>query len=163
MGNPLAWQGDFDGYQSLVFLHERGHFSVLVVRASADLAMRDLRHRPAFDAACRAIPALAEWTDPSRAVPVTDVLPGGQLRNAYRSQRALDDGRPPAGLVSVGDSIATTTPTFGRGLTTTLLQVQQLLALAELRDRGLISSDELAVQRRRVLGLDADPAEEGPP
>ena len=41
--------------------------------------------------------------------------------------------------------------------------VQQLLALAELRDRGLISSDELAVQRRRVLGLDADPAEEGPP
>jgi hypothetical protein len=41
--------------------------------------------------------------------------------------------------------------------------VQQLLALAELRDRGLISSDELAVQRRRVLGLDVDPAEEGPP
>ena len=30
--NPLAWQGNFDGYQTIVFLHERGHFSVLIVR-----------------------------------------------------------------------------------------------------------------------------------
>lgn len=30
--NPLAWQADFDGYQTIVFLHERGYFSVLLVR-----------------------------------------------------------------------------------------------------------------------------------
>jgi len=131
MANPLAWQADFDGYQTIVFLHERGHFSVLLVRPTADAALKNLRHPAAFEAACRAIPGLAEWTDPGRALPVTDVLPGGPLRNAYRGQRGVD-GRPALpGLVSVGDAVATTTPTFGRGLATTFLQVRQLLALLD--------------------------------
>jgi len=131
MSNPLAWQGDFDGYQVLVFLHERGHFSVVLVRPTADAALKDLRHRAAFEAACRAIPGLAAWTDPDRAAPVTEVLPGGPLRNTYRGQRA-QDGRPcTPGLVSVGDAVATTTPIFGRGVATTFLQAVQLLALLD--------------------------------
>ena len=131
MANPLAWQADFDGYQTILFLHERGHFSVLLVRPTADAALKDLRHPAAFEAACRAIPGLAEWTDPARARPVTEVLPGGPLRNAYRGQGGVD-GRPAvAGLVSVGDAVATTTPTFGRGLATTFVQVRQLLALLD--------------------------------
>jgi hypothetical protein len=131
MVNPLAWQADFDGYQSIIFLHEGGHFSVLLVRPTADAALKDLRHQEAFEAACRAIPGLAEWTDPGRARPVTDVLPGGPLRNAYRGQRGVD-GRPAVpGLVSVGDSVATTTPTFGRGVATTYLQCRELLALLD--------------------------------
>ena len=93
MANPLAWQGHFDGYQVLVFLHEQGHFSVVLVRPTADAALKDLRHEAAFEAACRAIPGLAAWTDPDRAAPVTDVLPGGALYNTYRGQRARD-GRP---------------------------------------------------------------------
>ncbi|HLM04470.1 MAG TPA: FAD-dependent oxidoreductase [Blastococcus sp.] len=131
MTNALAWQGDFDGWQALLFLHERGYFSVVLIRPTADAALKDLRHTVAFEAACRAVPALAEWTDPDRAQPVTDVLPGGPLRNAYRGQGALD-GRPCVpGLVSVGDSVATTTPIFGRGVTTTFLQVVRLLALLD--------------------------------
>ena len=35
------------------------------------------------------------------------------------------------GLVFVGDAVATTTPTFGRGVATTLLQAQQLLRLID--------------------------------
>jgi 2-polyprenyl-6-methoxyphenol hydroxylase-like FAD-dependent oxidoreductase len=129
--NPLAWQGDFDGYQVLVFLHEHGHFSVALVRPTADAALKDLRHRPAFDAACRAIPGLAAWTDPDRAVPVTDVLPGGALYNTYRGQRGRD-GRPfIPGLVSVGDAVATTTPIFGRGVAMAFDQADQLLALLD--------------------------------
>jgi hypothetical protein len=131
MANPLAWQADFDGYQTIVFLHERGHFSVLMVRPTADTALKDLRHEAAFEAACRAIPGLADWTDPDRARPVSDVLPGGQLRNAYRGQRGID-GRPAVpGLVSIGDAVATTTPTFGRGVSTTFLQCRELLALLD--------------------------------
>jgi len=129
--NSLAWQADLDGWQVLVFPHERGHFSVVLIRPTADAALKDLRHRAAFDAACRAVPGLAAWTDPGRAEPVTDVLPGGPLRNAYRGQQARD-GRPfVPGLVSVGDSVATTTPIFGRGVTTTFLQVLRLLALLD--------------------------------
>jgi 2-polyprenyl-6-methoxyphenol hydroxylase-like FAD-dependent oxidoreductase len=129
--NQLAWQGDFDGYQVLVFLHERGHFSVVLIRPTADSSLKDLRHEAAFDAACRAVPGLAAWTDPERARPTSDVLPGGPLRNAFRGQAARD-GRPcTPGLVSVGDAVATTTPTFGRGVATTFVQVVRLLALLD--------------------------------
>jgi hypothetical protein len=38
------------------------------------------------------------------------------------------------GLVFVGDAVATTTPTFGRGVTTTLLQAQRLLQLIDEHD-----------------------------
>jgi hypothetical protein len=131
MVNAVAWQADLDGYQCIVFLHERGHFSVLIVRPTADAALKDLRHAVAFEAACRAVDGLAEWTDPERATPVTDVLPGGPLRNAYRGQGRVDGSGPLPGMVSVGDSVATTTPTFGRGLTTTFVQIRQLLALLD--------------------------------
>jgi 2-polyprenyl-6-methoxyphenol hydroxylase-like FAD-dependent oxidoreductase len=131
LSNPLVWQADLDGWQVLVFPHERGHFSVVLIRPTADAALKDLRHPAAFDAACRAVPGLAAWTDPERAEPVTDVLPGGPLRNAYRGQQS-PDGRPfVPGLVSVGDSVATTTPVFGRGVTTTFVQVRRLLALLD--------------------------------
>jgi hypothetical protein len=115
----------------LIFPHEQGHFSVVLIRPTADSSLKDLRHTAAFDAACRAVPGLAAWTDPERAEPVTDVLPGGPLRNAYRGQQTRD-GRPYLpGLVSVGDSVATTTPNFGRGVTTTFVQIRQLLALLD--------------------------------
>ncbi len=131
MTNPVAWQADFDGYQSIVFLHELGYFSVLLVRPTADAQLKDLRHQAAFEAACRAVPGLADWTDPERAVPVTDVFPGGALRNVYRGQGGVDGSPVVPGMVSVGDSVATTTPTFGRGLATTYLQVRELLRLLD--------------------------------
>jgi 2-polyprenyl-6-methoxyphenol hydroxylase-like FAD-dependent oxidoreductase len=130
MSGPVAWQADLPGYQAIIFPHEHGYFSVLLVRPTSDAALKGLRHRAAFEAACRAIPGLDEWTDPARSSPVTEVLPGGPLRNAYRGQRGVD-GRAVPGLVSVGDAVATTTPTFGRGLATTFLQVVHLMALLD--------------------------------
>jgi 2-polyprenyl-6-methoxyphenol hydroxylase-like FAD-dependent oxidoreductase len=129
--NPLAWQGDFAGYQSLVFLHERGYFSVLLIRPTSDAALKGLRHPAAFEAACRAIPVLRAWTDPARARPVSEVYPGGPLRNAYRGQARGPDGGVVHGLVSVGDAVATTTPMFGRGVATTYMQIRQLLGLLD--------------------------------
>ena len=125
MVNPLAYMADFDGYQCLVFLHEAGHFSVVLVRPTADAALKALRFDAAFEAACRAIPALAEWTQPDRARPTSAVLVGGALRNVYRRQA----GTP--GLVAVGDSVATTTPTRGRGIAMACMQVTALLALLD--------------------------------
>ncbi len=125
--NPVVWAGNFDGYQTLVFMHEAGHFSLLFVRPTADAQLASLRHGTAFEAACRAVPALAAWTDPARSVPVTEVMVGGALRNAYRPQERV------AGLVAVGDAVSTTTPTAGRGVAMTCLQVQ---ALVDLLDAG---------------------------
>lgn len=123
--SPIAYIGDFDGYQCLIFLHEAGHFSVVLVRPTADAALKTLRFEAAFEAACRAIPAVAEWTQPERAKPTSPVLVGGALRNIYRRQANTP------GLVAVGDSVATTTPTRGRGIAMACMQVTALLALLD--------------------------------
>jgi hypothetical protein len=62
---------------------------------------------------------------------VTDVLPGGPLLNVYRSQCRDDGSLVLPGLFFVGDSVATTTPVFGRGITTTLWQCEALLSLLD--------------------------------
>ena len=129
--SPIAWQADLDGYQAIIFLHEHGIFSVLLVRPAADPVLSQLRHEAPFSAACQAIPGLADWVDPARSRPITPVLPGGPLLNAYRGQTGPDGHLALPGLVFVGDAVATTTPTFGRGITTTLLQAQQLLRLID--------------------------------
>jgi 2-polyprenyl-6-methoxyphenol hydroxylase-like FAD-dependent oxidoreductase len=131
LANPLAWQADLDGYQAIIFMHELGTFSVLLVRPAGDAVLAQLRHEAAFTAACEAIPGLADWVDPDRARPITPVLPGGPLLNAYRGQAGPDGQLALPGLVFVGDAVATTTPTFGRGVTTTLLQTQRLLQLID--------------------------------
>jgi 2-polyprenyl-6-methoxyphenol hydroxylase-like FAD-dependent oxidoreductase len=125
MMSPIAYIADFDGYQCLVFLHEAGHFSVVLVRPTADTALKALRFEAAFEAACRAIPAIAEWTQPDRAQPTSAILVGGALRNVYRRQI----GTP--GLIAVGDSVATTTPTRGRGIAMACMQINALLALLD--------------------------------
>lgn len=122
---PTAWAGVFDGYMALVFVHERGHFSVVLVRPTADAPLRDLRHRAAFDAACRAIPGLADWTDPRRATPTSEVSVGGHLLNVYRRPR------PVPGLVAVGDAVSTTAPTAGRGVAMASMQCAALLRLLD--------------------------------
>ena len=129
--NPIAWQGNYDGYQVIVFLHERGIFSTLIIRNTSDRTLVPLRHNEAFDAAARAIPGLAAWTDPSVSRPLTDVLPGGPLINVYRSQRRADGELALPGLVFVGDAVCTTTPNFGRGITTCYLQAAELLRLID--------------------------------
>ncbi|MEO8829232.1 FAD-dependent oxidoreductase [Lapillicoccus sp.] len=143
--NPLAWQANLEGYQCIVFPHELGIFSVLIVRPSDGRDLVGLRHEPAFVAACRAIPGLAEWTDPLRSVPVTGVLPGGSLINAFRSQRSATGELALPGLVFVGDSVCTTTPNFGRGLATSMMQVDALLRFVDeaLDPAGTPTADQL--------------------
>jgi hypothetical protein len=125
LSSPIAWFGGFDGYAAIVFPHERGHFTVVVVRPTADAALRGLRHDAAFDAALQAIPALAAWTDPTRSTPTSATMAGGALRNTYHPQRGLP------GLVAVGDAVTTTAPTAGRGVAMAFLQVDQVLRLLD--------------------------------
>lgn len=125
MNTPLGFIGEFNGYQCLVFLHERHHFSVVLVRPTADIELKLLHSQRAYEAACAAIPVLAEWTDPARAFATSSVLVGGALRNVYRSQTLLP------GLITAGDAVATTTPTRGRGVAMAGLQIEALLRLLD--------------------------------
>jgi 2-polyprenyl-6-methoxyphenol hydroxylase-like FAD-dependent oxidoreductase len=124
---PIGYVASFDGYQILLFQHEQGHFTVVFVRATADDDLCLLHETAGFEAACRAVPALALWTDPERSAPTTEVMVGGALRNVYRAPRTTD------GLVAVGDAVATTTPTAGRGIALAALQVQALARLLDER------------------------------
>lgn len=125
MNTPLGFIGEFSGYQCLVFLHESRHFSVVLVRPTADSELTLLHSQGAYETACAAIPVLAEWTDSARSLPTSAVLVGGALRNVYRSQTLLP------GLVTVGDAVATTTPTRGRGVAMACMQIEALLRLLD--------------------------------
>jgi len=116
----------------LVFLHEKGIFSALIVRSTADRTLVGLRHTEAFEAVSAAIPGLADWTATDDAEPLTDVLPGGPLLNVYRGQRGPSGALALPGLVFVGDAVCTTTPIFGRGVATSLTQVSELLRLIDV-------------------------------
>ena len=129
--NPLAWQAELSGYQVILFIHEHGIFSVLIVRPTDARDLVDLRHDPVFEAACAAIPGLDTWTDPERSRPITSVLPGGELKNYYRTQRGPDGGLAMSRLLFVGDSVCTTTPIFGRGIATSLTQAGEVLRLLD--------------------------------
>ena len=123
--NPVVWGGSFAGYDAMVFPHEDRHLSVVFVRSTEDDVLTALRHDEVFEEACHRIPAVAAWTEPELATPTSRVLVGGALRNSYRPQLR----RP--GLVAVGDAVATTTPTAGRGVALCSMQIAALLALLD--------------------------------
>jgi len=136
---PFGVIETYPGYLVAVFIHDNQILSALIARASTDRELAALRSRAAFDAATRAVPALAAWTDPGRSRPITPVLPGGRLYNSYQGQLngtgrvALD------GLIYAGDSVCTTNPAAGRGVTTSLQQARQLIGLLEEHGRDFTS------------------------
>jgi 2-polyprenyl-6-methoxyphenol hydroxylase-like FAD-dependent oxidoreductase len=136
---PFGVIETYPGYLVAVLVHDNRILSALIARASADRQLAALRTRAAFEAAAEAIPALAAWTDPGRARPISPVLPGGRLYNSYRGQ--LDDtGRVALdGLIYAGDAVCTTNPAAGRGVTTSLLQARQLIGLLEEHGRDFTS------------------------
>jgi 2-polyprenyl-6-methoxyphenol hydroxylase-like FAD-dependent oxidoreductase len=131
MQSPIASAAVYPGYLTIVFPHDNGVFSALIGRSTQDRALVGLRENAAYDAAAAAIPLLAEWTDPARARPLTDVLPGGRLYNTYRGQLDAAGAVPVPGLVFVGDAVCTTNPAAGRGITTSLLQARELIRLLD--------------------------------
>ena len=88
--------------------------------------LRAIRREPAFMAAARSIPAVLPMIEAS--VPTTDVLLMGELRNRTRS--VVTDGEPiVTGLLSIGDALTQTDPSYGWGLS---IGLQHAVRLAEL-------------------------------
>lgn len=106
---------NYDGYLCIVFPQDADTLSALIVRPSADPRLVDLRHNAIFEGAAAAIPFLAEWTDPARFAPITDVLSGSNLVNSYRGQAKVD-GDYMRGVAFIGDAVCTTNPAAGRGV-----------------------------------------------
>ena len=110
-----------DGFMLLIFEHDAGTFSVLIVRLASDGELAQLRDEAVFEAALQVLPAAAAWTDPARAHPIDQVRAGAGLVNQYRRQ-SVNVGR----LLAVGDAVCTTNPAGARGLSLGLLHAAAL-------------------------------------
>jgi hypothetical protein len=120
-----------NGYFAGALPQDDGTLSTIIVRPVADAALVGTRENAGYDAACRAIPLLHEWTNPERFEPITDALIGGGLTNTYFIQ-GPEHGTPPArGLFFLGDAACTTNPAAGRGVSLGLLGACQLLSLLD--------------------------------
>ena len=102
---PIGYAIFRDGYQQIVFRHDNGYFNVLLVRATADKDLAELRHEHLWNAAIGLFPAAGAWFDPDRAEPAGPVRAGGGLTNTYLGQAV-----GLTGLLAIGDAVATTNP-----------------------------------------------------
>jgi 2-polyprenyl-6-methoxyphenol hydroxylase-like FAD-dependent oxidoreductase len=111
---------------------DNGTWSVVLVAASHDKALKTLRDPRRWDATVRALPLVAHWLD---GTPIGDgVRVFAGLEDRYRG--FVVDGTPVAtGVVAVADSWACTDPSRGRG--TSIGMLHALTLRDQLRAVGL--------------------------
>ena len=115
---------EHEGFMQLVFTHDRGTFSILLVRAADDAELAELRHVQVFEAALAVLPESSAWTDPTRAEPIGPVRAGSGLVNTYQGQST-----EVRGLLAIGDAVMITNPAGARGLS---LGMMGAAALADI-------------------------------
>src|SRR5579885_451744 len=158
---------------------DNGTMQLAVVPLAVDRRFKTLRHASVFEAVMRTIPTYAAWLDVLE--PITEIFPMGAVNNTLR-RLVVDDEPVATGLVAIGDSVCTTNPTLGRGLTlaltgvTDLIEVldkhgddrrAQAMAFDELvgrhvlpyyADQAATYSARLAILRHRIFGAPLPPA-----
>ena len=104
-------------FTAALFGADNGAMQLAVAPLAADRRFRAVKDPGVFTAVLRTIPAYAAWLDVMD--PISPVFPMGGLHNTLR--RLVADGAPVVtGLHAIGDSVCTTNPTFGRGLSLAL-------------------------------------------
>ncbi|ONI83180.1 hypothetical protein ALI144C_16920 [Actinosynnema sp. ALI-1.44] len=108
----------FDSYSIIVIPADHGHWSVTVVVHSSDQDLKELRHVDKWTNLIRACPGHAHMLE-GEAEDGMRIMGG----NGEKLRRFMVDGKPIAtGLLAVGDALATTNPTYGRGMSLGLVQ-----------------------------------------
>jgi 2-polyprenyl-6-methoxyphenol hydroxylase-like FAD-dependent oxidoreductase len=116
-----------------------------VAPLATDRRFRALKHPEVFTAVLRTIPAFAAWLDVLD--PISRVFPMAGLHNTMR--RLVAGGVPVVtGLHAVGDSVCTTNPTLGRGLSLAVSGAVDLLAT--IGEHGGDQAAQVLAQDRRV-------------
>lgn len=125
---------EYDGYIGITFPQDDQTISALIIRQTDDEQLAAIREVEVYEQAVRLIPQLAPWTDPARFEPITPVMAGSGLFNAYRGQRDVNGEVALSGVVFVGDSVCTTNPAAGRGITLGMWQAEALLDLLDTHE-----------------------------
>ncbi len=119
--------GLWDSYTAVLFLGDGDTFSISLGVLPDDKEMKALRTEEAFTAAIRATPLLAGWVAPGDSEPISPVYAMGGLDNS--SRLADPAGDLPVGFYGLGDSVCTTNPAYGRGVSLALAHVFELVDL----------------------------------
>lgn len=102
-----------DEFTLAMFGADNAAMQIAVIAMAGDSRFRSIKDPDIFTAVLRTVPASAAWLEVLD--PISPVFPMAGPRNTLR--RLVVDGRPVVvGLHGVGDSVCTTNPTFGRGL-----------------------------------------------
>jgi 2-polyprenyl-6-methoxyphenol hydroxylase-like FAD-dependent oxidoreductase len=142
--------GLWDHYTAVLFLGDNRTFSISFGILPEDTALKSLRGEEAFTAAVRATPLLAGWVAPGNSEPISPVYAMGSLDN---SLKLPSPGQPLVeGFFGIGDSVCTTNPSYGRGIS---LGLQHAYILADLLDEhpetGQKQASEFAERTERLL------------
>lgn len=126
-GSVQQW---YDSVTILTLPADNDTWSVTIVASARDKQLRALRDLERWTAVMRSYPLAAHWID---AEPISGVDafggPGDRLR------RLVVDGRPVVtGLLAIGDAVAFTNPSLGRGATIGLLHALRLRELLRSTD-----------------------------
>ncbi|WP_214321240.1 FAD-dependent oxidoreductase [Nonomuraea sediminis] len=126
VNSPPGYAMGHDGYALIVFIQDDGVFAPLIVLPKDNTAaLSALRHPSAFSAALRAHPVAADWISTERAEPIGPVRISANLFNSYRGQPFSGVTR----VLSIGDSVCTTNPTGGRGVS---LGIASAIAMTDI-------------------------------
>lgn len=141
---------EFPHFVQLMFLGDNDTAMLAVAVHDEDPLLKVLRKREAFEALVGAIPEMESWL--AVLTPTTDVFCLGAFDNRMRS--LAPGGRPSVtGLVQVGDSLAMTNPTRGRGVSMALAAAGRL---SDLVGQGLTGEELITAYdewQRRVLAV----------
>lgn len=118
---------EFDSFSLLTLPADAGIWSVTVVISSGDQMLKKLRDPLLWTRLVASCPLHSHWLNGES---ITEVLPMGGVADRYR--RFVVEGNPVAtGIVSVGDSMACTNPSLGRGIAMGLMQAAGTVDVAE--------------------------------
>jgi len=164
-GAPFTPMGTFS---LLTIPGDNGTWSVTVVSSRKDAPFRALRDPGTFTRLVRACPAHAQWV---AGTPITEVLTMAGILD--RRRRFVVGGRPvTTGFAAVGDAVACTDPTAGRGLSLGLVNARLLRdavrkhvddpatfpeALDEATEQSLTPyyRDQVSTDQARIAEMDA--------
>jgi 2-polyprenyl-6-methoxyphenol hydroxylase-like FAD-dependent oxidoreductase len=119
--------GLWDHYTAVLFRGDNGTFSIALGILPDDPELKALKDDAAFTAAIRATPLLAAWVAEGVAEPISPVYVMGGLDNSWRLPSP--DGPLVTGFFGIGDSVCTTNPSYGRGVS---LGLSHAMVLADL-------------------------------
>lgn len=138
----FALLADRPATQLLGFLGDADFLALALVRHRVDVGRAELARTTGFEAEIQRFEELEDWRPVLQ--PASDVMPMGTVRN--RMGALVEDGRPLVlGLHQVGDALATTNPSRGRGIGLGLAAAGRLFDACR-GESSLPALDDLALE-----------------